>query len=684
MRSPTTDNAWLKAENWQEVLENPDALPQAIRDYLKIQNQNAETWLQGPEARAWLIEELKATIRDADDSVPVDDGGFKYWQRFVEGAEHPDFMRKDHRGNDETLLCGDQRASGHPYYDVGAVDHSPDHRLLAITEDCQGSERYSLSLFYAGQNQSIEASLNDCRGDFEWSSDSQKLLYTRLDEHQRPSTVWSHIVGTHQNDDQLVFRLDHPGRFIGLGKTSDENFITIDIHDHQTNQTFFLPASLDDLIPVPITDWIEGLEYEIEHVHPYLIIRGNYKYDDFALFRSPIPKLNQPSNPETWSTLWAPEKGALFSDYEILKNHWVIEYSTEGCSRYFVAEPDPINFEIQREIQLDTDLHDTHLRPLPGFFRDSIRLHLSTPARPPEVQEINLKTGYAERLKISVPPNGHNEGHYVVKRHYAISGDGSRVPLTVVHHKDVTPNCDSPLLLTGYGAYGMSLTPGFSATRRTLLTRGVIHVTAHVRGGMENGYQWYRDGRMDNKDKSFDDFIGAAETLIRDGFTSAGNIVLHGGSAGGLLVGTTVMRRPELFKGAIADVPFVDVLDTMLDADLPLTPPEWPEWGNPIESMDARRRLKHFSPTKMVEDRWYPCIIATAGLTDPRVTYWEPARWIHRLQSIATGGPFILYTELNAGHGGPSGRYAGLDDVARIYQAIMLLFNLPMVAPHAL
>jgi oligopeptidase B len=201
---------------------------------------------------------------------------------------------------------------------------------------------------------------------------------------------------------------------------------------------------------------------------------------------------------------------------------------------------------------------------------------------------------------------------------------------------------------------------------------------------MENGYQWYRDGRMDNKDKSFDDFIGAAETLIRDGFTSAGNIVLHGGSAGGLLVGTTVMRRPELFKGAIADVPFVDVLDTMLDADLPLTPPEWPEWGNPIESMDSRRRLKHFSPTKMVEDRWYPCIIATAGLTDPRVTYWEPARWIHRLQSIATGGPFILYTELNAGHGGPSGRYAGLDDVARIYQAIMLLFNLPMVAPHAL
>jgi oligopeptidase B len=189
---------------------------------------------------------------------------------------------------------------------------------------------------------------------------------------------------------------------------------------------------------------------------------------------------------------------------------------------------------------------------------------------------------------------------------------------------------------------------------------------------------------MANKDRSFDDLIGAAETLIRDGWTSAGNIVLHGGSAGGLLVGTTVMRRPELFKGVIADVPFVDVLETMLDADLPLTPPEWPEWGNPIESSDAKRRLAHFSPTLMVEQRPYPCILATAGLTDPRVTYWEPARWIHQLQAIAEGGPFLLYTELNAGHGGPSGRYAGLDDIARIYQAVMQLFALPKEAPYAL
>lgn len=684
MQTPTTDNHWLKAANWQEVLEDPDSLPADIRSYLETQNQTADQWLGGETSRQWIIDELKATIRDRDDSVPTWEGEFQYWQRFVEGAEHPDFLRQHHTQGEQLLLCGDERASNHPYYDIGAADHSPNHQLFAVTEDRQGSERYTLTIFNAGSNQPLEPALVDCRGDFEWSTDSSKILYTRLDEHQRPSTVWCHLIGTNQSDDQLVFQLDHPGRFIGLGQTSSEAWITIDVHDHQTNQTFLLPASLDDLTLIKVTDWIEGLEYEVEHVEPYLIIRGNQHHEDFALFRAPIPTLTEPSNPDQWHTLWVPTQGHLFSDFEILKHHWIIEHSEEGCARYFIAEPDPETFKIRQTLALESSIHDAHLDPLPGFERDTIRMRISTPAMPPEVREIDLRTGDSVQLKVSIPPNGHTESNYIVQRHYGISGDGQKIPMTIVHHRDVTPSADSPVLLTGYGAYGMSLTPGFSASRRTLLTRGVIHVTAHVRGGMENGYQWYRGGRMANKDRSFDDFIGVAETLIRDGWTSAGNIVLHGGSAGGLLVGTTVMRRPELFKGVIADVPFVDVLETMLDADLPLTPPEWPEWGNPIESADAKRRLAHFSPTLMVEQRPYPCIVATAGLTDPRVTYWEPARWIHRLQSIAEGGPFLLYTELNAGHGGPSGRYAGLDDIARIYQAVMQLFALPKEAPYAL
>lgn len=684
MQTPTTDNVWLKADNWQEVLENPGSLPSEIRDFLESQNQTTESWLGGQDSRQWIIDELKSTIRDRDDSVPVEDGKYTYWQRFVEDAEHPDFLRRKNQSDHEILLCGDQRASNHPYYNIGAADHSPDHELFAVTEDRQGSERYALTIFRAGSHEPIETPLTDCRGDFEWSNDSHKLVYTRLDENQRPNTVWCHIVGTKQADDQLIYQLEHPGRFIGLGKTSSAAWITIDIHDHQTNQSFLLPADLENLSPIAVTDWIEGLEYELEHVDPYLIIRGNHGHEDFALFRAPLPKAKIRSNPEHWETLWVPKKKALFSDYEVLEKHWVIEYSEEGCGRYLIVEPNPNQFKVRRELILSTSIHDTHLDPLPGFNRDTIRMRVSTPAIPPEVREIDLATGNSKRLKVSSPPNGHTESNYVVRRAYGVSGDGQEVPLTIVHHKDVTPHPESPVLLTGYGAYGMSLTPGFSASRRTLLTRGVIHVTAHVRGGMENGYHWYRLGRMADKDKSFDDLIGAAETLIRQGWTSAGNIILHGGSAGGLLVGAAVMRRPELFRGVIADVPFVDVLETMLDADLPLTPPEWPEWGNPIESKDARRRLGHFSPTLMVEKRSYPCILATAGLTDPRVTYWEPARWIHRLQAISEGGPFLLYTELNAGHGGPSGRYAGLDDIARIYRAVFHLFNLPKEAPYAL
>ena len=684
MQTRNNNTLWLKADNWQAVLEDPEVLPPPIREHLEAENTRTEAWLGGAESRQWILDELKATIRDSDESVPVTEGPYRYWQRFEAGAEHPDFLRQKDHADLELLLSGDQRAADAAYYDVGSADHSPDHQYFAVTEDLQGSERYTLSIFPAGEDQPIETPLTDCRGDFEWSSDSTKLLYTRLDANQRPSSVWCHRLGTAQTADRLVFELDHPGRFIGLGKTSTEAWITIDSHDHQTNQCFLLPSDLESLDPIAVTDWIPELEYEVEQVGDCLLLRANHQHPDYALFVAPMPTATQNSNPEHWRLLWAPDVGELFSDYEALASHWVLEISHEGCGRYLICEANLETLDIRMSIPLPTTIHDSHIDPLPGHNRDKIRMRYSTPATPPSVLEIDLTTGKQETLKVSAPPNGHDSAHYVVKRHYGVSGDGTRIPLTIVHHRDVTPSPDTPVLLTGYGSYGMSLTPAFSASRRTLLTRGLVHVTAHVRGGMENGHHWYKNGRMAAKDQSFNDFIGAAETLIRDGLTSAGRIVLHGGSAGGLLVGTTVMRRPELFCGVIADVPFVDVLETMLDAELPLTPPEWPEWGNPAESADAYRRLAHYSPTLLVEDRPYPCILATAGLTDPRVTYWEPARWIEALKQKGQGGPFLLYTELHAGHGGPSGRYAGLDDIARIYQAVIQLLDLPKDAPHAL
>ncbi len=685
MQSKITETEWLKAENWQDVLDDPSTLPPNIRHHLEAENTLAEEWLGGPDARDWILQELKATIRDEDTSVPIEDGPYRYWQRFRAGAEHPDFLRQHQAHTDlEVLLSGDTRAHGHAFYDLGSADHSPDHRYFAVTEDVQGSERYTLTVFVAGTDRPFETPLTDCRGDFEWSSDSKKLLYTRLDKHQRPSSVWCHTLGTSQTDDVLVFENPNPGRFIGLGKTSTETLITIDCHDHQTNQTFLLSSTLEDLNPIAMTDWIPELEYELEQVGNHLLLRTNHHHPDFALYVAPMPTGAAPSSPDQWRLLWAPPEGHLLSDYEVLEKHWVIETTHEGSGRYFVIEPNLEHFIERTELALESQIHDAHLDPLPGNHRDHIRLRISTPATAPQTVEVDLNTGALTVLKTSEPPNGHTPEHYVVKRHYGVSGDGQKIPLTLVHHQDLIPGPDTPVLLTGYGAYGMSLTPGFSATRRTLLTRGVLHVTAHVRGGMENGHAWYKDGRMAAKDNSFNDLIGAAETLIRDGLTSAGQIVLHGGSAGGLLVGTAVMRRPELFRGVIADVPFVDVLDTMLDDSLPLTPPEWPEWGNPSESKDAFRRLAHYTPTLMAEARHYPCILATAGLTDPRVTYWEPARWIQTLKNTGLGGPFLLYTELQAGHGGPSGRYAGLDDVARIYQAVIRLFDLPKEAPYAL
>lgn len=685
MQTRNTDTAWLKADNWQSVLDEPETLPEEIRSHLAAENALAEAWLGSAQEREWILDELKATIRDEDQSVPVSEGPFMYWQRFVAGAEHADFLRRGHDSEETTvLLCGDRRAAGTAYYDLGSADHSPDHRYFAFTEDTQGSERYVLSILDTETDSLLTTTLNDCRGDFEWASGSDALVYTRLDANQRPSSVWIHRLGTSQDADQCIFRQTDTGRFIGLGKTGSQQLITIDSHDHQTNQAFLLNADLNSPTPVPVTDWIPGLEYEIEQIADGLLLRSNYQHPDFALFHAPMPTSETRQKPSDWTCLWAPENGTLFSDYEVLEKYWVLEISSEGVPNYWIAAPRVNAFSLDRPIVLESLIHDAHLEPLPDFTRDSIRLKLSTPAKPPQVLEIDLKTGRSKTLKIATPPNGHNESNYRVERAYGISGDGARIPLTLTYHRELQLNRNTPVVLTGYGAYGMSLTPGFSASRRTLLTRGVLHVTAHVRGGMECGDRWYVNGRMADKDNSFNDLIGAAESLIRMGYTMAGRIVLHGGSAGGLLVGTAAMRRPELFAGVIADVPFVDVLETMLDAELPLTPPEWPEWGNPIQSDDAKRRIRHYAPTEIVEAIRYPCIFATAGLTDPRVTYWEPARWIATLKAVASGGPFVLYTELNAGHGGPSGRYEGLDDLARVYQAIIKMCQLPKESLYAL
>ena len=674
----TTSEDWLRAENWQSVLADPDTLPDEIRAHLAAENVLTEATLGGAAAREDLLRELKACIRDLDDSVPVDDGPYRYWQRYQAGAEHPDMVRQRlPEGPIETLLSGDQRAKGHPYYDLAHAEQSPDHTLFAITEDCQGAERYTLTLFQAGTEIVVDHPLEDLRGDFEWSADSQALIYTRLDDHQRPSSVWCHTLGTPQSDDHCVLTLDDPGRFIGLGKTSSEQFLTLEIHDHQTTQTFLLPADLSRLTPWPVTEWIEGLEYDLEDTGDALLIKANWGHKDFQLFTAPYPENGHSAHPDTWRLLWTPDPGHLLSDVEVLQTHWVLEVTREGIPHYWIAQSQSGTFALSSELTLDTDIHDAHLEALPGFQRTTIRLRRSTPCQPTEILDIDLLTGERQVRKRIDPPNGHTLTNYRAERRAAISSDGTPIPFTLVHHAQTPLTAETPIVVTGYGAYGMSLTPGFSAFRRSLLTRGVLHVTAHVRGGMEGGYQWYEQGRGAEKDNSFNDLIAVVETLFRMGIGRAGRVLLHGGSAGGMLVGTVVMRRPELFAGVIADVPFVDVLATMSDPSLPLTPPEWPEWGNPLTSETARRRISQYSPTLLVTARHYPPILATAGLSDPRVTYWEPAKWIARLKRMGQGGPFLLSTEMAAGHGGPSGRYAGLDDTARLYQFMRHVLALP-------
>jgi oligopeptidase B len=463
----TSSEDWLRAENWQSVLADPETLPITIRDHLSAENVLTEAALGGQSARADLLQELKACIRDRDDSVPIEDGPYFYWQRYQAGAEHPDVVRQPKTDDAvEVLLCGDRRADGHPYYDLANAEQSPNHRLFAITEDRHGAERYTLTILQAGTEDALEEPLEDLRGDFEWSTDSSAIVYTRLDANQRPSSVWCHTLGTPQSDDHCLLTLDDPGRFIGLGKTSSEQFLTIDIHDHQTTQSYLLPADLSRRQPWPVTAWIEGLEYDIEDSGHALVIKANWGHKDFQLFCCPYPDGEVPGHPETWQCLWTPEPGTLFSDFEILKAHWILEITREGIPQYWIAQLIEGNLTISGTLPLATDIHDAHLDSVPGFDRTIIRLRLSTPRQPTEVLDIDLRTGERTLRKRTDPPNGHHETHYRVERRYAVSSDGTQIPLTLVAHVNTPLGPETPIVLTGYGAYGMSLTPGFSAFRR--------------------------------------------------------------------------------------------------------------------------------------------------------------------------------------------------------------------------
>ena len=664
------DYGWLRAENWQEVMREPTSLDPEIRAHLDAENAYMEAMFTGTEdLRDTLFAELKGRIAEDDSSVPVKDGAFAYAVRWVTGGQQPVHVRCPRDGGvEEILIDGNARAAGKAYWRLSGVSHSPDHSKIAFGVDENGSEYFTLRIRDLAAGRDLDDEIGETGGEAVWSADGAHLFYVRLDDNHRPSRVFRHRVGTPSSEDVLVYEEADAGFFVGLGKTQSGRFVLISIHDHETSEVHLIPADRPEEAPTCVAPRITGEEYDVEDAGDFLTLLTNRGgAEDFQIVTAPIAAPGR----DNWAPLVPHRPGRLILSQTALKDHLVRLEREGGLPRIVVRR---LADGVEHAIAFDEEAYSLGLSAGFEWATSEIRFTYSSLTTPARVYDYDVETRERVLRKEQRVPSGHDPARYVTRRLQVPAADGELVPVSIVHRADLALDGSAPALLYGYGAYGITIPAAFYTDILTLVDRGFVYAIAHIRGGKDKGYRWYAEGRREFKPNTFDDFVAAAKGLIAGGFTSAGRIVARGGSAGGMLMGAVANRAGEFFAGIVAEVPFVDVVNTMLDATLPLTPPEWPEWGNPIEDEAAFRCILSYSPYENVAATAYPPIFALAGLTDPRVTYWEPAKWVARLRATRTNdAPVILKTDMSSGHGGASGRFDRLKEVALVQSFALMV-----------
>jgi oligopeptidase B len=657
--------AWLKDDNWREVMRDTSRLRADIRAHLEAENAYTHATLETPTAplQEQLFEEMRARIKENDSSVPAIDGPWAYYRRYREGGEYPLFARRptahaftDDPAHEQLLIDGELLAKGCDYFDIRKVSHSPDHRLLAFAVDDKGSEFYTTHVIDCVTGAEVDV-IRDTYGEFVWGEDSASIFWIARDENARPVSVFCRRLGL--GTDELVYREADPGFFISIQKSQSRRFIFVTANDHTTSEWRYLRTDRDDHALTLIAEREAGVDYAVCDFDDRFWIRTNRNGAvDFALVSTP---LDDPS--EENRRIEIPHRpGVLILDVEPFADFLVRMERENGLPRIVVRER-----ETGAEHAIAFNEAAYALGMSNGYLWQSpwLRFEYSSPTTPAQTFDYDMRSRERILRKTQQVPSGHNPNDYVVERFDAPAEDGALVPVTVLRHRKTPLDGTAPVLLYGYGSYGITIPADFRTGRLSLVDRGFIYAVADVRGSMAKGYQWYLDGKLDKKKNTFSDFVSAGQHLVTLGYTRRGNIVGMGGSAGGLLMGVAANLDPTLFGGIIAAVPFVDVLNTMSDETLPLTPPEWPEWGNPLIDAEAYDRIAAYSPYDQVALRAYPPMLITGGLTDPRVTYWEPAKWAARLRHEAPdGGPYFLKINMDAGHGGVSGRFASLRETA--------------------
>jgi oligopeptidase B len=665
----TDEFAWLRDPNWQQVMRDPRLLDPKIREHLKNENVYADRVLGPTEAlQETLITEMRGRIKEDDSTVPVADGAFSYFMRYREGGQHPTICREPRGGGvGEVLIDGDALAAGKAFFRLGASAHSPDHALLAWSADETGSELFTIRVRDVAGMAELTDIVPETSGGMVWTRDCSAFYYVRLDAQHRPSSVHRHRLGADAREDTEIYAVPDGSRFVSLSRLQSGCFAAISVHDHDTSEALLIDLHDSEARPMPVAPREPAMRYEVAH-HPdfgggpaLIILTNAGGAEDFKIAWAPLAAASRAH----WRDVVPHRPGVFVLSFAVFRD-WLIRLERQdGLPRIVVRR---IGSEDEHTIAFDEEAYALDLRDGFEFETDTLRLSYSSMTTPSEVWDYDLAARTRILRKHQEIPSGHDPAAYVTRRVLAAASDGAAIPVSLLYRKTTPLDGTAPMLICGYGAYGFSTPAAFGSNRLSLVDRGFVFAIAHVRGGTEKGWRWYREGKLAAKQNTFSDFIAATEYLVRCQFAAPDKVVAQGGSAGGLLIGAVANQRPDLYAAMIAEVPFVDVLNTMLDDTLPLTPPEWVEWGNPITDPAAFATIRAYSPYDNVRAQDYPPMLVLAGLTDLRVTYWEPAKWVARLRSRKTDrNAIVLRINLDAGHAGAPGRFDQLKEAALGY-----------------
>lgn len=659
---------WMRAEGWPNSVKD-----QKVLDYLNQENKYFDSFINPLEKEKNIIfEELKGRIKLADQSTYIKRDKYYYYTRTEEDKEYPIYCRKYEStdNKEEILLDVNELAKEQKFTSIGGFAISPDHNLMAYSVDHTGGEKFTIKLYDIKSAKYLSDTIEDTAGSIIWHEDQSGFFYTPIEpDNWRHNKVYFHKLETNKKEDKLIYHEQDHLYYTSVSKSSSKKYIFVVINGHDSNEIYYIDMHDKSLTPKVILKRKDMVQYSVDHNGDYFYISTNDNAKNFKILRSESKNYSSTSK---WIDYIKEDKDKYLSSFDITKDFLLINYRIKGLPELVVHN---LNDTTEKKLTFPEAAYSARIYST-NFEENDIRSDYSSMARPNTTYSYDFSSSILNTLKVQEIPSGHDPKQYTVERIF-VKTDGVEVPITILYKNDLFKHDGSnPLYLYGYGSYGISIPPVFKNTAITLANRGFVYAIAHIRGGDDLGYDWYESAKFLNKKRTFADFIAAADELVNKKYTSKGNITIMGGSAGGMLIGNVINQRPELFKAAIAHVPFVDVLNTMLDETLPLTPGEFKEWGNPKEK-EYFDYIKSYSPYDNVTKQSYPNIMVTAGLSDPRVGYWEASKWVAKLRDQKTDNNIIIFkTNMSFGHQGASGRFDYLKEAAEDVVFIFKMFGL--------